>query len=253
MRNNVIDLFTSSITAKNTGKKYSDMLNDLIKPFEHDFPEDFDLDDVINFAVYAWNMGCMSLMVSEKEIAQLLVSHPLPGPGGTMLQEMINLKKKKFSEFDRFIVDYYLEENQGELVLTVATQEKEAYLENMMNQPADFIPEDADFEEGYIDRYAIVLKPKQPFYDWINALNPDDPIDKMEEANIYLVNETDIYFQDWLRKKFDRFFKAELEEWHTNKKEWPQKRSFKMFREWFNVEISTMIYDFEKQPIYKEE
>jgi len=45
----------------------------------------------------------------------------------------------------------------------------------------------------------------------------------------------------------------ELDEWHDNRKEWPQKRNYKMFNLWFRVEISEMIYDLEKKPILKSE
>lgn len=252
MKNKVIDLFSSAESVSNKGTKYSDLLNDLIKPFEDDFSEEMDIDDVINFSMNAWNMGCMSLIVPEKEFAQLLVTNQMAEPEGTILKKMIALKKKKFAEYDRFISDFGIEEKAGELVLTVATQDKESFLETLMDEPFELQPNEADFDEGYINRYAVILKPKQPFYDWANALNPNDPFPVDDEANIYLVKETDDYIQDWLRKKFDRFFMTELEQWHTNKKDWPQKRSYKMFKDWFDIEISTMIYDFEKQPIYKE-
>ncbi len=56
---------------------------------------------------------------------------------------------------------------------------------------------------------------------------------------------------EWLKKKFDKIFTFELDLWVDNKKEWPQKGNFKMFKEWFRVDISTMIYDFERNPIKK--
>lgn len=55
------------------------------------------------------------------------------------------------------------------------------------------------------------------------------------------------------QKKYDKFFMMELDEWHKNKKEWPQIRSYKTFKQWFKVDISKMIYDLEKRPIVKEE
>jgi hypothetical protein len=64
-----------------------------------------------------------------------------------------------------------------------------------------------------------------------------------------LLESTDDKIDDvekWLIKKFDKFFMMELDEWCANKKEWPQKRNYKMFKLWFKVEISEMIYDLEK-------
>ena len=43
----------------------------------------------------------------------------------------------------------------------------------------------------------------------------------------------------------------ELDGWHTNKKEWPQKRTYKMFKEWFRIDISTAVYDIENKTLYR--
>jgi hypothetical protein len=55
----------------------------------------------------------------------------------------------------------------------------------------------------------------------------------------------------WVKKKFDKLFTFELEAWNDNKKEWPQKRNYKMFKQWFQVAISTLVYDLENKPISK--
>ena len=253
MDNKVIDMFSGKNIIQNEGKKYSAMLDELIKPFESDFPDDMDIEDIISFGCNAWNLGCMSEIMPKNEFANLLASSdPFPEPEKTILKKMIELKKKKFASFDRFIDDFELKEKNGELVLTVLTQEKEAFLTKLMEETPDYIPGEADFEEGYINRHAIVIKPLQPFFDWINALYPEDPINEVDEANIYLVDDGIDDVEKWLKKKFDKFFTLELEDWHTNKKEWPQKRSYKMFKQWFSVDISTMIYDMENKPVYKE-
>ena len=247
-------MFSEKTIIQNEGKKYSDLLNSFIKPFENDFPNKMDISDVIGFACNAWNLGCISQIMPKKEFAKLLASsEPFPEPENTILKKMINLKTKKFASFDRFIDDFELKEKNGELILTVLTIEKEAFLNNLMEDHSDFLPEEVDFEEGYINRHAIVIKPLQPFFDWLNSLNPeDDAINEVDEANIYLVDDDIDDIEKWLRKKFDNFFTMELNDWHTNKKEWPQKRSYKMFKQWFSIDISTMIYDMERRPVYKE-
>jgi len=252
MENKVIDMFSGKNIVQNEEKKYSDMLNSLIEPFENDFPEGMDIDDMIGFACNAWNLGCMSQIMPKKEFANLLTSEPLPEHEKTVLKKMIDLKKKKFAAFDRFIDDFKLEEKNGDLVLTVLTQDKEAFLTKLMEEPPDFMPEKADFEEGYINRHAIVIKPLQPFFDWLNSLYPEDQVNEVEEPNIYLVDNNVDDLERWLKKKFDPFFRMELDDWHTDKKEWPQKRSYKMFQQWFSVDVSTMIYDMENKPVYKE-
>lgn len=252
MDNKVIDMFSGKNIIQNEGKKYSDMLNDFIKPFENDFPEDMAIDDVIGFTCNAWNLGCMSQIIPKEEFKKMLSTNPFPEPQKTILKKMIDLKKKKFSSHERFIDDFKLEEKNGELVLTVLTQEKEAFLTKLMEETPDFIPEEADFEEAYINRHAIVVKPLQPFFDWLNALYPEDPVNEVDEPNIYLIDDSIDDVEKWLKKKFDKFFTMELDDWHTEKKEWPQKRNYKMFKEWFSIDISTMIYDMENRPVYKE-
>jgi len=45
----------------------------------------------------------------------------------------------------------------------------------------------------------------------------------------------------------------ELQDWCTDKRSWPKKRSYKTFKQWFRVDISTAVYDLEKTPVSKEE
>ena len=43
-----------------------------------------------------------------------------------------------------------------------------------------------------INRNAIVVKPKKPFFDWLNYLYPESPVNEKEEANIYLMELSNI-------------------------------------------------------------
>ncbi len=113
-----------------------------------------------------------------------------------------------------------------------------------------------DFGENYINRSAISLKPLQPFINWHDTIYPDSKFDELtfNEVNIYLVNNSNYEdIEAYLKKKFDRYFMMELDGWHTNKKEWPQRRNYKMFKEWFRIDISTAVYDLEKTPVSKSE
>ncbi len=163
-----------------------------------------------------------------------------------LLNRMIDYKISHFKNYTNFIVDYVLEETPEDTVLKITTQEPAAYLSNMFEQ-FDKENAKANFDENYINRSAIIIKPLQPFIDWCSNLYPED-LDEIKETRTYLISED---IETWLAKKFDKLFAFELETWHTNKKEWPQKRNYKMFKEWFQIDISTMIYDFEKNPIQK--
>ena len=105
-----------------------------------------------------------------------------------------------------------------------------------------------------INRNAIVIKPKKQFFDWINEIYPDEPITKIEEGNIYLIREKDSNeaIERWLKQNFDRIFQNELNDWHTDEKDWPRKRTFKIFQEWFEYEIHSMVLDLEETDITKD-
>ncbi|MFP4024547.1 MAG: hypothetical protein ACLFVR_08470 [Thiohalospira sp.] len=106
-----------------------------------------------------------------------------------------------------------------------------------------------------IDRNAIVVRPKQPFFDWLNKIFQDeDPIVISEENNIYLVKEMDSngLVLEWVKRNYDHIFVNELNDWYTDEKAWPQNRTYKMFSEWFEFEICSMILDLEDYPVTKE-
>jgi hypothetical protein len=105
-----------------------------------------------------------------------------------------------------------------------------------------------------IDRNAILVKPKQPFLDWIQKIYPKEPQPELEEHNIYLIREMDSIeaTQKWLARHFDEIFVNELNDWHTDEKAWPDKRSFRVFGEWFEIEIHSMVLDLEETPVTKD-
>ncbi len=106
-----------------------------------------------------------------------------------------------------------------------------------------------------IDRNAIIIRPKKPFFDWINSIYPkDEPSTKNDEYNIYLIREMDNndLILKWIKKNFEDLFSNELNDWCTDEKKWPKNRDFKMFSDWFEIEISSMILDLEDGPVTKD-
>jgi len=106
-----------------------------------------------------------------------------------------------------------------------------------------------------IDRNAIIVRPKKPFFDWINSVIPDnEPVSDKEENNIYLIRAMDsndmVY--NWIKRNFDNLFVNELNDWYTDEKKWPENRTFKMFSDWFNIDVCSMVPDLEEFDISKE-
>ena len=249
MKSKVINLFGDKANP-NQDVKYAELLEQFIAPFDSDFADTEYYEDVIDLAIAAWNFGNMKMLLPEGESDNAIRSLEGEEVNMDLLNRMIALKVTKFDKFADFIIDYDLEEQDGAPVLSVITQEKELYLTAMAEDLEGDHTHD-DYEENYINRSAIIIKPLQPFMDWFTDLYPGED-DGLDTAMTYLVS-TDIEdVEAWLKKQFDQLFTRELEGWHTNEKDWPQKRTYKMFKQWFQVELSTMVYDLEKEPVFKE-
>lgn len=252
-KNKVIDLFGGKNLIPNTkGISYSKLIDQFLGPFQNDFPEDFYLEDIFGFAITAWNFGNMNTLMPKEEFEKTMALAEKEGDHYQLLRKMIDYKAVNFKTYSNFITDFEITEKNGEDVLTVVTQEQEDYFAEMSgfnNHNDDYSA--GDFEENYINRHGIVVKPLKPFADWVFNLYPEDGFPEFIDSHVFLVNDEIDDLEAWLKKKFDKFFMFELEAWQTNKKKWPQKRTYKMFNQWFQVELSTMVFDMEKEPVSK--
>ena len=106
-----------------------------------------------------------------------------------------------------------------------------------------------------LNRSAIILIPKQPYADWANALDDDGPRFELSEQDdhltVFLGPEMDTVgeIHRFVDKHFDYFFEAWLEGWSTDPAQWPPRRTRRMFHEWFNVRIHTMVEDTVDAPL----
>lgn len=249
MKSKVINLFGDKTIAQNQDRKYAELLEQFIAPFAIEFDDIEFYEDMIDFVVNAWNFGNMKSILPEGETDAIVNAVDDEDVDVDLLKRMIDFKIEKFKEYPKFIIDYEVGESDGDPLLTVLTQEQDAYLKAMFE---NMEPEDneGDFEENYIDRTAIILRPLQPFVDWLANLYPGEQHD-VGEMTTYLISAENDDVEAWLKKKYDKLFILELEGWHTNKKDWPKKRNYKMFKQWFHFELSTMVYDLEEEPIFK--
>lgn len=250
--NKIIDLFGNQTTENNTEVKYSGLLEEFVSKFVQELDAFEFVEDMFQFAVNAWNFGNLKVLMPELDEKQLIASLPVEKDFTDLLERMIDHKVKNYKAHPRFIKDFEVKEKGSELVITVLTQDSGDYIASMEElHEREFSPE--NYTANYINRTAIVLKPLRPFFDWVNGLEEDEDakIDEIDESNIYLVSDVIDNVEAWLKKKFDRFFQMELEEWYTDSEDWPQERTYKMFKQWFDVSISTMVYDMEKTPVFK--
>jgi hypothetical protein len=105
-----------------------------------------------------------------------------------------------------------------------------------------------------LNRSAITITLKKPFIDWNNALFPDLPMDEnmLGESKTYLINELHDNAGDVIKKYYKEIFEIELEGICIDEDEWPPKRNFKLFNEWFSYEISDWVMDLSKKDMFGE-
>jgi hypothetical protein len=118
-------------------------------------------------------------------------------------------------------------------------------------------------EEGAIlhsiNRNVVVIKPKAPLLDWVNSLpdNIDDvnKEDVNQDCTTYLIPET--YGRDdavkYIEDIYREIFQIELISWRRDKSSWPKRRTLKMFNDWFELEVHSMVIDTVDEFIAKED
>jgi len=111
-----------------------------------------------------------------------------------------------------------------------------------------------------LNRSALICRYRQPFVDWINAVDPSpgSPTLTLEEVNaehtVYLVeieDETDL--SGWLALNHRVLFENELEGWYTDPELWPRDRSLRVLKRWCSFELHTVIVDTGSSPLQEDE
>jgi hypothetical protein len=110
-----------------------------------------------------------------------------------------------------------------------------------------------------IDRSVAIIKPKQPFVDWVNSSADavDDQYtiqDFSTDCSVILlpVVDSDEHAEAFIKDMFQDLFELELSSWMADDETWPENLTYKMFLEWFDVEYHSMVFDSLKDDIEKE-
>jgi hypothetical protein len=107
-----------------------------------------------------------------------------------------------------------------------------------------------------ISRDLLLIVPRKPFYDWLNFIyeeageyNSENLLN--DNTEVYLIQEYDTEqdFLVWMKKNYITFFEATLNKRSTEKKSWPQNRTWEVFNKWFYASYHPMIYDLAQKPI----
>ncbi len=105
-----------------------------------------------------------------------------------------------------------------------------------------------------VNRNAFLLKAKQPFIDWFNQ-HTEEPLTDGGEGHIYLADDcaTPEETEEWIRDNFELMFQNELQDWDFSGESWPKNRTYELFREWFEIEFHSIVFDLGKEPLGIEE
>ena len=100
-----------------------------------------------------------------------------------------------------------------------------------------------------INRSAIIIKPAQPFLDWLQQVDPTSAHltleDLQREPTIYLVPECDTedHAVECLGESAGTIFEEHLDGWYRVPAVWPTKRDLATFQRWFEFSFHSMIVD----------
>lgn len=102
-----------------------------------------------------------------------------------------------------------------------------------------------------VNRTAITVVGAQPYVDWTLSRDADFARGQIIVARTrpygtaYLLPEFDeeADLLEWVEENFDWIFEFQLSSWTEDESAWPADRSLKTFREWFRVEIHSVVVD----------
>ncbi len=117
-----------------------------------------------------------------------------------------------------------------------------------------------------LNRGLVIIHYKQPYVDWVSTAGPTPMEISLLRANddgdAFLVPCYDAQYDpvdgtndaiQWVERRWRMLFEYILESWILDESEWPQKRSLKMFREWFDVEYKSVVWDMGTEPLILED
>ena len=112
-----------------------------------------------------------------------------------------------------------------------------------------------------VNRTAITITGAQPYVDWTrqNDASADRGMLTVARARpfgtAYLLPEFELEedVQEWVEENAGWMFEFQLASWTDDESAWPQTRDLKTFREWFRIDIHSIVVDVADDEIEGEE
>jgi hypothetical protein len=118
-----------------------------------------------------------------------------------------------------------------------------------------------EFYPRTINRAIIILLPRQPALDWIMRVEPEQEPQTLanirQDCDALMVSQREVdsveSAQKWVHGNWEMFFDEFLGDWYTDEEVWPEKRTLKMFNQWFDIHYQSNVWDFADEPIEHDE
>lgn len=97
-----------------------------------------------------------------------------------------------------------------------------------------------------LNRGVLIVRPKQPYLDWAEGLDSSGVLPSVEgEQTVYLIPsfEDDDEAEAILKIVYKEIFERELDGWHADQSAWPKKRTYAIFKQWFRIELHSVVED----------
>ena len=100
-----------------------------------------------------------------------------------------------------------------------------------------------------VDRIAAIIKPTAKMLEWLkncSAKQEHLTLQNLRKDCIVLLIpdfEGPRQSSEYIKKVYSAIFKAELLSWQIDENLWPEDRNFDLFRDWFDVEFHSLVYD----------
>ena len=115
-------------------------------------------------------------------------------------------------------------------------------------------PPSEDRPIWFLNRGVLVVRPRQPFVDWVCSFEDDgpvDPDDARDSVNSFLVPEFDDPEETlaWVQAHIETVFEIMLNDWVMDSAEWPEDRGWDAFEAWFDFEYIDLAWDLVDEPL----
>jgi len=112
-----------------------------------------------------------------------------------------------------------------------------------------------------VNRTAVTITGAQPYLEWMRQTDADFNKGTITVStaktygSAFLLPEFDLEedLQEWVEENASWLFEFQLSAWTEDEASWPGQRDLKTFREWFRIDIHSVVVDVADDEIEGEE